>query len=104
VYTAAERMGNCSQILSEQGIQLYNPYSVNASGNRTPFSGNIIPTSLFSPAAEKILTSSYYPEPINGSLVNNYQYATNTFINGDQGDVASDGVNDFAQTVGIPGQ
>ena len=90
VYTAAERMGNFSQILSEQGIQLYNPYSVNSSGNRTPFSGNIIPASLFSPAAEKILTSSYYPEPINGSLVNNYQYATNTFINGDQGDVKID--------------
>jgi hypothetical protein len=83
-------MGNFSQILSEQGIQLYNPYSVNSSGNRTPFSGNIIPASLFSPAAEKILTSSYYPEPINGSLVNNYQYATNTFINGDQGDVKID--------------
>jgi len=63
---------------------------VNSSGNRTPFSGNIIPASLFSPAAEKILTSSYYPEPINGSLVNNYQYATNTFINGDQGDVKID--------------
>jgi hypothetical protein len=90
VYTAAERTGNFSQILSEQGIQLYNPYSVSANGNRTPFAGNIIPASLFSPAASKILSSSFYPNPINSSLVNNYQYATNTFINGDQGDVKID--------------
>jgi len=90
VYTAAERTGNFSQVLSEQGIQLYNPFSTNASGSRTPFAGNIIPASLFSPAASKILSSQYYPLPINSSLVNNYQYATNTFINGDQGDVKID--------------
>ncbi len=91
VFTAAERQGNFSQLLSlATPIQLYNPFSVNSAGNRAPFAGNIIPASLFSPAASKILTSSAYPEPINGGLINNYQYAQNTFINGDQGDVKID--------------
>jgi Carboxypeptidase regulatory-like domain len=91
VFTAAERQGNFSQLLSlATPIQLYNPFSVTSAGTRAPFAGNIIPASLFSPAAEKILTSSAYPEPINGNLINNYQYAQNTFINGDQGDVKID--------------
>ena len=91
LFTAAERQGNFSQLLSlGSPIQLYNPFSVNSAGNRAPFAGNIIPASLFSPAAAKILTSQYYPAPINSGLVNNYQYAQNTFINGDQGDVKID--------------
>jgi hypothetical protein len=91
VYTAAERQGNFSQLLTTADpIQLYNPFSVNAAGNRAPFPGNIIPSSLFSPAASKILTSTYYPQPINGNLLNNYQYGQNTYINGDQGDVKID--------------
>ena len=91
VYTAAERQGDFSQLLTlAKPIQLYNPFSVNAAGNRAPFAGNIIPASLFSPAASKILSSSYYPEPTNGNLINNYLYGTNSFINGDQGDVKID--------------
>jgi hypothetical protein len=91
LFTAAERQGNFSQLLSlASPIQLYNPYSVTAAGKRAPFAGNIIPSSLFSPAAAKILSSQYYPLPINSNLVNNYQYAQNTFINGDQGDVKID--------------
>ena len=91
VFTAAERQGNFSQLLTQASpIQLYNPFSVNAAGNRAPFAGNIIPAALFSPAASKILSSSYYPEPTNGNLINNYLYGTNSFINGDQGDVKID--------------
>ena len=91
LFTAAERQGNFSQLLTlSSPIQLYNPFSVTSAGNRAPFAGNIIPASLFSPAAQKILTSQYYPAPINSGLVNNYQYAQNTFINGDQGDVKID--------------
>ena len=91
LFTAAERQGNFSQLLTlGTPIQLYNPFSVTSAGNRAPFAGNIIPASLFSPAAAKILTSQYYPAPTNGGLVNNYQYAQNTFINGDQGDVKID--------------
>jgi hypothetical protein len=91
VFTAAERQGNFSQLLTEANpIQLYNPFSVNAAGNRAPFAGNIIPSSLFSPAASKILTSTYYPLPTNGNLINNYQYAQNSYINADQGDAKID--------------
>ncbi len=91
LYTAAERTGDFSQLLTTASpIQLYNPFSVDARGNRAPFAGNIIPSSLFSPAASKILTSQYYPQPTNSSLVNNYQYGQNTAINGDQGDVKVD--------------
>ncbi len=91
VYTAAERQGDFSQLLTlAKPIQLYNPFSVSAAGARTPFAGNIIPASLFSPAASKILTSQYYPEPTNGNLINNYLFGTNSFINGDQGDVKID--------------
>jgi hypothetical protein len=91
LFTAAERQGNFSQLLTlGTPIQLYNPFSVTSAGTRAPFAGNIIPASLFSPAAAKILTSQYYPAPINSGLLNNYQYAQNTFINGDQGDVKID--------------
>ena len=44
VLTNAERQGNFSQLPT----QLYNPYSLDANGNRNPFPGNIIPSSLFS--------------------------------------------------------
>lgn len=91
LYTTAERNGNFSQLLSlPNPVQLYNPFSTGANGSRQPFAGNLIPASLFSPAASKILASQYYPQPTNGNLVNNYQYAQNTAINGDQGDVKID--------------
>lgn len=91
VYTAAERTGDFSQLLTTGSpIQLYNPFSVSANGNRAPFPNNIIPASLFSPAAAKILSSTYYPQPTNGNLLNNYQYGQNTYINGDQGDIKID--------------
>ncbi|HTX39262.1 MAG TPA: carboxypeptidase regulatory-like domain-containing protein [Bryobacteraceae bacterium] len=91
LYTAAERTGDFSQLLTEATpVQLYNPYSINSNGARAPFPNNQIPSSLFSPAASKILTSQYYPQPTNGNLLNNYQYATHTSTNGDQGDVKVD--------------
>ena len=37
LFTAAERQGDFSQLLTEQGIQLYNPFQLDANGNRTPF-------------------------------------------------------------------
>jgi hypothetical protein len=89
IFTTAERQGNFSQLLSQPvPVQLYNPFSTNAAGVRSPFPGNIIPASLFSPAASKILT--YFPAPSNGSLLNNYQYGQTTSSNGDQGDVKVD--------------
>ncbi|MGH9664094.1 MAG: carboxypeptidase regulatory-like domain-containing protein [Bryobacteraceae bacterium] len=91
VFTAAERQGDFSQLLTQsKPIQLYNPFSAGANGVRTPFPNNVIPTSLFSQAASKILASSNYPQPTNGSLLNNFLYSTRSYKNGDQGDVKID--------------
>ena len=91
VFTAAERAGNFSELLTlASPIQLYNPFATSANGARAPFAGNIIPANLFSPAASKILTSSSYPLPTSSGLINNYNYSTNSFINADQGDVKID--------------
>lgn len=91
VLTAAERGGDFSALL--QGatpIQLYNPLSVSG-GNRLPFAGNIIPASMLSAVAQKIVTdTSAYPLPTGPGLHNNYLYASHTDINGDQGDVRVD--------------
>ena len=91
VYTTAERQGDFSALLGQTNpVQLYNPYSVDANGNRAPFVNNMIPASLFSPAATKILSSSAYPQPTLPGLLNNFQYGVNSYINGDQGDVKVD--------------
>jgi hypothetical protein len=91
VYTTAERAGNFSQLLTAANpVQLYNPFALSANGTRQPFSGNIIPASLISAAAGKILNSSYYPQPTNGNVLNNLTYSTQSYINGDQGDVKVD--------------
>lgn len=86
VLTNQERQGNFSQL----GTQLYNPYALDASGNRTPFAGNMIPTTLFSHVSASVLSSQYYPAPINGNLINNQLNTTRSYINGDQGDVKVD--------------
>jgi hypothetical protein len=91
VFTTAERQGNFSQLLTQaKAVQLYNPFSASASGTRAPFPGNIIATSLISPVAGKILNSQYYPQPTNSGLLNNLQYSSLTYINGDQGDMKID--------------
>ena len=91
VYTAAERQGDFSALLTQaKPVQLYNPYSLDSSGNRAPFPNNIIPASLFNPVAAKILTSQYYPQPTLPGLLNNFQYGVRTYVNGDQGDIRID--------------
>jgi hypothetical protein len=79
------RQGNFSQILGPQigTDDLKNPLYVNeifdpnttytdALGNvtRTPFPGNILPSSRIDPAAAKVL--SYIPNAQNGNITNNY--------------------------------
>lgn len=86
VLTSQERLGNFSQL----GTQLYNPFALDAKGNRMPFAGNIIPANLFSRVASSVLSSRYYPSPLNGNLVNNQLNTTRSYINGDQGDVRVD--------------
>jgi hypothetical protein len=91
VFTTAERQGNFSQLLTlANPIQLYNPFSTNAAGVRSPFLNNIIPPSMFSPAAANILSSMEYPQPTTNGLLNNLNYSSRTYINGDQGDVRVD--------------
>ena len=89
IFTVPERQGNFSELLSQPTpVQLYNPFSANAAGVRSPFPGNIIPPSLFSPVASNILT--YFPAPTNNNLLNNFQYGQTSSSNGDQGDVKID--------------
>jgi hypothetical protein len=89
--TAQERAGNFSQLLTGPNpIQLYNPLSV-VNGKRVPFAGNIIPSNLLDPVAQKIVNdTSAYPLPTGSGLINNYLYANHTYINGDQGDAKVD--------------
>jgi len=87
VLTQAERNGD----LSALSTPIYNPYSVNASGARDIFSGNVIPASMINPITSKIINSSAYPLPNNGTgLINNFQYGHHSAINGNQGDVKVD--------------
>ena len=83
VFTAAERGGNFSQLLT-QGVQLNYPMTT------TPIAGNIIPTSLLSPQALGILNSSLYPQPTNGNLINNASNTTHSSTNSNQGDAKVD--------------
>ncbi|MFN7992097.1 MAG: TonB-dependent receptor [Bryobacteraceae bacterium] len=91
VLTAQERTGDFSALLQgPKPIQLYNPFNV-VNGKRAPFVGNIIPSNLLDPVAQSILSnSSAYPLPTGSGLVNNYLYASHTYINGDQGDAKVD--------------
>jgi Carboxypeptidase regulatory-like domain/TonB dependent receptor len=90
VFTAAERQGDFSQLLTEQGIQLYNPFQLDASGNRTPFPNNQIPLSMMDPVAGNLFSSGLYPLPLSGDLVNNFVNTSRSYNNMDQGDVRVD--------------
>ena len=96
VMPTAWRNGDFSALLdpAQTGgkvIQLYNPYSVTG-GLRSPFANNIIPQSLLSPAAVKLLNDpKYYPAPQKpGFTTPNFEYANASYINTDQGDIKVD--------------
>ncbi|HEY1948041.1 MAG TPA: TonB-dependent receptor [Bryobacteraceae bacterium] len=90
VPTDAEKSGNFSSLLAlGPQYQIYNPFSTTSLGNgtyrRSPFAGNIIPSSMISPIASKIL--SYYPEPNaagaangTGNYVQPYQNAPEDYF------------------------
>jgi hypothetical protein len=90
LFTAAERQGDFSQLLTEQGIQLYNPFQLDANGNRTPFQNNLIPPSMLDPVAGNLFSSGLYPQPLNSDLINNFVNTTRSYNNVDQGDVRVD--------------
>ena len=73
-------------------IQLYNPLSLNtATGLRAPFPNNIIPQSMLSPAAVKLMSSSFYPAPqYSRFTTSNYYYSSWSYLYSDQGDAKLD--------------
>jgi hypothetical protein len=84
VPTALERQGDFSQSFTTQTIngqrvrypiQVYDPFSVDASGNRQLFPGMLIPASRQSPIAQKILSYVALPNTASdpsGNALNNY--------------------------------
>jgi hypothetical protein len=101
VIPAAWRKGDFSNLLDPVysgvtgGIQLYNPYSVDAAtGNRSPFPNNQIPTSLFNPVIQKLFANQgVYPLPALPQVRvtdANYFYSSASYINSDQGDIKLD--------------
>src|SRR5215831_17838107 len=54
------------------GTQIYDPYSLTASGTRNPFPNNQIPVSMLDPAAKKLLT--LVPVPNVAGTTRNYIY------------------------------
>ncbi|SRR5579883_216508 len=95
VFPTPWRSGDFSNLLDPSVVgagktsQLYNPYSVDANGNRAPFPNNQIPLSLFSPAAKNLLSNTtLYPLPVNGNVATpNYFYSSASYIKSDQGDL-----------------
>jgi Carboxypeptidase regulatory-like domain/TonB-dependent Receptor Plug Domain len=107
VMTMAERNGDFSQLLSEKGIQLYNPCAsfsgpCTAPANpgaapRLPFTtantglaDNIIPPSMISPVASNLFASGLYVNPVNSALQFNAYNTSSSQTNNDQGDVKVD--------------
>ncbi len=87
VYTAAERAGDFSQLLTQKGIQLFDRISRT---NKPPYPNNQIPFSLMSTAAQNLFASSFYPAPVNSNLVGNAINTSRSSINADQGDAKVD--------------
>ncbi|HVN78662.1 MAG TPA: TonB-dependent receptor [Terriglobia bacterium] len=98
VFTEAERRGDFSQLLAEQGIQLYDPDPNHYIPDpaelgkmvRAPFVNNQIPIDRINLVAKNLFASPLYPLPINDQLMNNYLNTTRSSIDGDQFDVKLD--------------
>ena len=72
-------------------LQLYNPFSVDAQGNRQPFANNQIPQNLINPVAKALFAdTSLYPLPINNRVRLNYLNSAPSFLKSDQGDFKLD--------------
>jgi hypothetical protein len=57
----------CSDYLPQL---IYDPNSATGTAARTPFPGNVIPTSRLSEVSQSF--ASYLPNPTNGNITNNY--------------------------------
>jgi Carboxypeptidase regulatory-like domain len=98
VFTEAERRGDFSQLLTESGIQLYDPDPNHyvpdpahpAQMVRAPFLNNQIPVYRISPVARNLFSSPLYPLPTNGQLQNNQFNTSRSSIDRDQFDIKLD--------------
>ena len=97
VFQPAWRNGDFSDLLNtsftgaKAPVQLYNPYSVDANGNRAPFPNNVIPGNLLNAAAVKLMNNTaLYPLPTKNAITNNVTYANASYVNTDQGDIKVD--------------
>src|SRR6266403_1479377 len=99
VFTTAERGGDFSQLLTQKGVQLYNPCAAGtgingvactAAGVRQPFLNNQIPIGMISPVAKALFASSLYPTTINNNLQQNAVNTTTSQLNANQGDIKVD--------------
>ncbi len=85
------RTGDFSRLLTEKKIQLYDPLTTDASGNRQPFVNNQIPVTRMNPVVAKLFGSpDLYPAPINTLLQNNYVNSSRSQLISDQFDVKID--------------
>lgn len=95
------RRGDFSRLLTERGIQLYNPYTTDAAGNRQPFPNNQVPLALIDPVARNLFGApDLYPAPTNSGLRFNQSNTSSSYINTDQYDIKVDaklsGKDDFS--------
>ena len=90
VFTADERRGDFSQLLTQKGIQLYNPFQLGPNGTRVPFPNNQIPVSLMDPVARNLFSSSFYAAPINSNLERNQVNTSKSNVENNQFDVKID--------------
>lgn len=72
------RTGNFANQLNASGLPvlIYDPLTTSASGTRTPFTGNLVPSSRINPVAAKVIQD--YPSPTGPGTgpaqINNYIY------------------------------
>ena len=90
VFTADERRGDFSRLLTEKGIQLYNPFQLDANGNRVPFPNNQIPLGLIDPVASNLFRSNLYPAPDNSNLERNQVNTSQSEVENNQFDIKID--------------
>jgi hypothetical protein len=75
--TTAERTGDFSAFPQ----LIYDPNSASGTNVRTQFTGNVIPQSRLSKAAQSL--ESYLPAPTNGNITNNYLATLPILVNND---------------------
>jgi hypothetical protein len=91
VIPAEFRNGDFSRLLTEKGIQLYDPLTTDANGIRQPFVNNQIPLGRMNPVVKNLFNSKdLYPLPINSLLQNNQYNAGRSQLISDQFDVKID--------------